>query len=194
MLIRLQIIKRSVFSGQDQKQVRVMKRATKASKRPNKKARRQATPKLTSEKTPPTRRDLFRTFRNGGIAAALLGGGGWLVVRDVQATIAEHDLSRIGNGIPTIVQIHDPQCSQCIQLQKNTRSALEGFPDNDLQFLVANIKDARGRRLATEHSVGHVTLILFDADGKRRDILRGPSTIQSLEERFRRFHKATHRN
>ena len=126
--------------------------------------------------------------------ATLLGGGGWLVVRDVQATIAEHDLSRIGNGIPTIVQIHDPQCSQCIQLQKNTRSALEGFPDNDLQFLVANIKDARGRRLATEHSVGHVTLILFDADGKRRDILRGPNTIQSLEERFRRFHKESHRN
>ena len=134
-----------------------------------------------------SRRDVLRKFRNGGIAVAVLGGGGWLAVRDVQATIHEHDLTRIGNGIPTVVQIHDPNCGLCIALQKETRAAIGEFEDGEIQFLVANIRDERGRKLATQHSVGHVTLLLFDSEGNRREIMRGSNDRSVLEPAFRQF-------
>lgn len=136
---------------------------------------------------PQTRRDVLRKFRNGGIAVAVLGGGGWFAVQDVQATMREHDLTRIGNGTPTIVQIHDPNCSMCVALQKETRAALKGFEDDQIQFLVANIRDSRGKKLASEHGVGHVTLLLFDGKGNRREIMRGTNDRSVLEPAFRRF-------
>jgi len=134
-----------------------------------------------------SRRDVLRKLRNGGIAVAVLGGGGWFAVRDVQATIHEHDLSRIGNGIPTVVQIHDPNCLLCTALQKEARAAMENFEESDLQFLVANIRDAKGKKLASQHGVGHVTLLLFDKDGKRREIMRGSNDRSVLEPAFRQF-------
>jgi len=142
-------------------------------------------PAKTAE--PTTRRDTLRKIRNGGIALAGLGGGGWVAVQDVQATIQEHDLTRIGNGVPTVVQIHDPNCSLCLALQKETRAAIKEFDDGEIQFLVANIRDARGKKLATEHGVGHVTLLLFDGKGKRREIMRGSNDRAVLEPAFRQF-------
>ena len=65
--------------------------------------------------------------------AILAGGGGWYLVSEVRATIAEQDLSRIGNGIPAVVQIHDPQCPRCLALQRETRKAMSGFADDELQ-------------------------------------------------------------
>ncbi len=134
-----------------------------------------------------SRRDVLRKLRNGGIAVAVLGGGGWFAVRDVQATIREHDLSRIGNGTPSVVQIHDPNCSICIALQKESRAAVENIEGGGLQFLVANIRDAKGKKLATQNGVGHITLLLFDGKGKRQEILRGPNDRDTLESTFRQF-------
>lgn len=142
----------------------------------------------TAQATEPvTRRTALSRYRNWGIGAAVVGTAGWFVVEDVQATVREHDLTRIGNGIPTVVQIHDPNCSICAALQKETRAAVKGFDASELQFLVANIKDARGSKLAADNGVPHVTLLLFDGDGKRQDILRGPNDRSVLEPRFRQF-------
>ncbi len=132
------------------------------------------------------RRNFLATLRNGALVAAVAGGGGWLLIQHVSATIAEHDLSVIGNGIPSVVQIHDPQCSRCVALQREARSAMAAFDDGDLQFLVANIRNGSGRRLADAHGVGNVTLLLFDGKGKRRNTLVGPSTSEFLQQAFRR--------
>ncbi len=139
--------------------------------------------------TPPnksSRRDLLKKIRNGVLVAAVVGGGGWYLVRDVSATVQEQDLSQIGNGIPTVVQIHDPQCPRCVALQRETRKALADFEDGELQFLVANIRVSEGKRLAATHGVGHVTLLLFDAEGRKRDVLTGPNTSEYLKAVFRR--------
>ncbi len=132
------------------------------------------------------RRNFLATLRNGTLVAAIAGGGGWFLVQHVSATIAEHDLSQIGNGIPSVVQIHDPQCSRCVALQREARSAMTAFKAEELQFLVANIRNATGRRLADTHGVGHVTLLLFDGKGKRRDVLVGSNTSDFLSQAFRR--------
>ena len=61
----------------------------------------------------------------GGMA---LVGGGTAFALDFRRKPAEQDLSVIGNGTPSIVQIHDPSCQLCAQLQKETRKALRAFP------------------------------------------------------------------
>ncbi len=151
----------------------------------NSKMKHQKKPIGAPKKTP-SRRAFFQLVRNGAIAATVVGGGVWFVVDDVMATLDEQDLSKLGNGIPTIVQIHDPQCPQCIALQRETRKALGKFEKGHLQYLVANIRSAEGRALATTHNVPHVTLILFDSLGKRRQILTGPNQSGYLKEVFQR--------
>ncbi|MEM1200723.1 MAG: hypothetical protein AAGI06_15595 [Pseudomonadota bacterium] len=133
-----------------------------------------------------SRRNVLGLVRNWGIVAALAAGGGWYLVDEVTATIAEQDLTKIGNGPPTVVQIHDPQCSRCIALQRETRKALKAFDSDELQYVVANIRTDKGRALARANQVGHVTLLLFDGKGQRRQVLQGPSHKDYLEMMFRK--------
>lgn len=133
-----------------------------------------------------SRRNFLKDLGGWGVTAAGVGAVGWYLVEHVSAGISEQDLSKIGNGIPTVVQIHDPQCSKCVALQSETRTALEDFEDGELQFLVANIRSGSGRRLADAHGVGHVTLLLFDGSGKRRDVIVGNHSSETLKREFRR--------
>ena len=133
----------------------------------------------------PTQRNFFTKIRNGLIAAAVVGVTGWYLVDEVRATIQESDLTRLGNGIPTIVQIHDPQCPKCVALQQETRDALSNFEDGKLQYLVANIRTVEGEILATSHGVGHVNLLLLDVQGRKLNTLVGSNTGRYLTETFR---------
>ena len=133
------------------------------------------------------RRAFLETLGYGALGVAIVGGGSWYVVSGVQASIAEQDLSRLGNGIPTVVQTHDPQCPRCRALQREAREAVSEFEDGTIQFLVANIRQPEGRQLAAAHGVGHVTLLLFDGSGRRRGILVGENDSESLSAEFRRL-------
>ncbi|MEM9099707.1 MAG: hypothetical protein AAGC79_14430 [Pseudomonadota bacterium] len=134
---------------------------------------------------PMTRRRAINWAVNAGLGLAAVGGG-WYVVSEVRAGIVEGDLSRIGNGTPTIVQIHDPQCQQCRALQREARAALEGFDDDQLQYVVADIRQPSGRRLASLHGVPHVTLLLFDANGTMREAIQGVNDRGYLSAAFER--------
>ena len=140
------------------------------------------------------RRDFLGKLRNGAFLIAAVGAVGWYVVSEVRAGIDEADLTKIGNGIPTVVQIHDPQCPVCQALQKEARTALEAFEDGELQYLVANIRQDKGRSLAAKHGVQHVTLLLFDGNGERKEILSGSNTADYLEEAFRRHLESEERS
>ena len=145
-----------------------------------------ASPRAEGPRKAPSRRGFMKGMTSWGLVVAAVGGGGWYLAQDVMATINEQDLSLIGDGTPTVVQIHDPQCSQCAALQREAREAMAAFDDDELRFLVANIRSTEGRALATAHGVGHVTLLLFDGAGQRRNVLTGPSSADVLEEAFRR--------
>lgn len=151
--------------------------------RPQKK---QAKP-VPSVATPETeidtsRRSFLRRARKGALAVAVLGAGGYFSVDYVQARMCEADLTKIGNGKPAIVQIHDPQCSMCRTLQGQTRGALKSLDEDSFNYLVANIKTQQGARLASRYGVPHVTLLLFDADGDMVQVVRGPSSRPVLEQ------------
>lgn len=162
-----------------------MKQQKQKNKRADKKRNSQSTQIKTSKKAL-SRRELFTKLQYGAVAALAAGGFGWFVVDEAVAMAQESDLTRIGNGIPTIVQIHDPQCPKCIALQREARDALENFDEGQLQYLVANIKSTTGQRFATTHGVGHITLLMFDGAGRRRQILAGPNESSYLTDAFQR--------
>ena len=151
------------------------------------KARAKARKAQKSHDAPPTSRDRRRTLallRNGAIGAVVLGGAGVFSVNAVRATIAEQDLSKIGNGIPAIVQIHDPSCAMCTELQRETRKALRAFDDSQVTYLVANIHSEDGSALAARHRAQHVTLLLFDGAGQVRQVLEGVRPRDELLAHF----------
>ncbi|MEM8797910.1 MAG: thioredoxin family protein [Pseudomonadota bacterium] len=123
-------------------------------------------------------------IRNSAIALVALGGGGLFAYRSVTASIAEHDLTRIGKGKPSIVQIHDPTCPICNTLQKEVRQALGTIDEDTVTYLVANIRTEDGQRFAARHGVPHVTLLLFDSDGTLQTTLSGPRDSEELSIAF----------
>lgn len=151
----------------------------------NRSKRRKA--KASATQAPPSqdkRRSLV-LLRNGAIAAAVLGVGGMVSVRAVRATISEQDLTQLGQGLPTVVQIHDPSCSLCTELQRNTRKALRAFDDDEIGYLVANIRTDDGAAFAGGFGVQHVTLLLFDGSGALQSTLEGVRDREELEGHFR---------
>jgi thioredoxin-like negative regulator of GroEL len=140
---------------------------------------------ITGNASRPAKANSFARMRPWLALIAVLAAGAWYLVSEVTATIAEHDLSRIGNGVPAVVQIHDPRCASCVALQHEARDAMDEFDDGELQYLVADINNDEGRTLATAHGVGNVTLLLFDGKGERRRILSGPNTSDILVHYFR---------
>lgn len=133
------------------------------------------------------RRRLLRRARNWAIGLSTVAGVGFLFVQNVRSSIHERDLSRIGNGTPTIVQIHDPQCALCRSLQRETRQALNQFEENELDYVVANIKTTEGSKFAIQYAVPHVTLLLFDKSGELKTTLRGQRQSEELGIAFRQL-------
>ena len=126
-----------------------------------------------------------RAFIQYGIAgAAVLGLGGYFGVTSLQASICEADLTKLGKGTPTIVQIHDPTCPVCNALQKEARKAIKNMDGSKPEFLVANIKTLEGSTFAADHGVPNITLLLFDAKGEVQQILRGPQDRADLTPLF----------
>lgn len=158
------------------------KRAKAASSQVAPKRRASATDSTASV----SRRGLLVKARNYGLAVAVIGGGLWIGASNFQEALAEGDLSRIGDGIPTVVQIHDPQCSQCLALQKEARAALVSFSDGEIKYVVANIRQPEGRDFAARHGVAHVTLMIFNGDGERKLTLRGHNGRERLRSIFSR--------
>lgn len=139
--------------------------------------------------TPPNRRDLLKLARNGTLGFAATGGAVFWAIGSFRAYTAEHDLTRLGQGSPAIVQIHDPSCPMCTALQKETRAALTALGECGLIYLVADINTAAGAGLAARYSVPHVTLLFFDGDGRLRNQLTGVQSKAELQPVFAR-HKA----
>ncbi|MEO0371189.1 MAG: hypothetical protein AAF231_07005 [Pseudomonadota bacterium] len=138
----------------------------------------------------PDRRSFLSRTSKAIIGVAMLGGGGALAFGAVRATAREQDVSRVGQGVPTVVQIHDPSCSICNALQKEARKALEGIDADSLDYVVANIKTDEGRAFANLHRQPHVTLMLMDPDGNPVQVLNGPQDGDDLRVIFEAHAKA----
>ena len=120
-------------------------------------------------------------LRAAAAAVVVVGGGVALHRHDVQAR-EMHDLASIGQGVPTVVQVHDTTCPLCRSLMGATRKAIEDFPA--VHYRVADLSTGGGRQFATKYNAQKVTLILLDADGKHLRTLTGVRTPDELRELF----------
>ncbi len=123
----------------------------------------------------------FNWKKNGkwlAIGGLLLIVVGYFFVHNENQSRFEHDLSVIGNGKATVVQIHDPGCQLCRRLQANINQVKPDFQDN-IQFKTANIKTSKGAEFAAKYNVPHVTLLIFNKNGRHINTLRG---VQQKEQ------------
>lgn len=111
---------------------------------------------------------------------ALLGIVTYSVAAYMDKLAVEQDLSVIGNGTATVVQIHDPGCRLCQQLKSNLES-VKGNYKEDIQFKVANINSKEGREFAGKYRVKHVTLLFFDKRGKRVNTIQGVTSPEDIQ-------------
>ncbi|WP_420333470.1 hypothetical protein [Roseibium sp.] len=157
-----------------------MKKQRKSTKPKDRKSRQNNTQQQVSA----GRRNFLRLGRNIGIGAVLLGGTGYVFAQNFVSMRHEHDLTRVANGRPTVVQIHDPQCSLCRSLQADTRKALDMFGEGELDYVVANIRTAKGKTFQNRYGVPHVTLLLFDGKGELQEVLQGQRGAYELRNHF----------
>lgn len=161
-------------------------------KKRNKPQKRSKAAPLPPQATQKDRRAFLSGTGKLIIGAAVLGGGSVFAVGAVRATVREQDISRIGQGVPTVVQIHDPGCTLCTALQNETRKALKGFAPQELDYVVANVKTDEGSAFAARQGQPHVTLILMDPDGRAVQVLNGPQDRDDLRQIFE-AHAAAYR-
>lgn len=160
-----------------------VKAVMKKQRKPNK-ARKQNKTGAAAAK-PQTRRAFLTNLpyiAGGGLAIA---GLGYLGISTLRADLAEQDLSIVGSGTPTIVQIHDPTCPVCLALQKETRAAFDMLDDPKLAYRVASISSDVGSAFAYEHGSAHATLLFFDGAGTVTRRVQAPADRAMLLEAFK---------
>ncbi|MEX0280968.1 MAG: hypothetical protein AB3N13_07220 [Arenibacterium sp.] len=135
----------------------------------------------------PTRRMAMRQIATYAGGAALLIGGGGVLAMDYRKSLVEHDLSVVGEGVPVVVQIHDPQCSMCTALQKQTRRALKSFSGEDVLYRIANIRTEEGAEFQMNAGLPHVTLVLYNGSGERVHVIQGVTQASVLEQAFQTY-------
>ena len=154
-----------------------MSKTAKTSKR--KKA--QATRVEEPEEKKVSRREMLLWSKWTAAGVVALGAGGTLLSNAVVVAAAEHNLARVGQGMPSVVQVHDPQCPMCTQPRRATRKAMVQFDESAFVYLIADINKPEGRAFARKYNVPHVTLLLFDAEGEHMQTLQGVKTNNELE-------------
>lgn len=106
----------------------------------------------------------------------------WLITNEHTAR-AESDLSVIGSGTPVAVQIHDHSCPLCQRLKANAETALAEM-EVPPAWRIADINTTKGAEFASQQGVGHVTILLFDAQGNRQEIIQGVTSVSVLRNSF----------
>ena len=152
-----------------------------------KQSKKSKTTNRANQKAPRKKRQNWRRFIERSLfATAILAMVGVAMAAYHNNKQIEYDLSVIGNGTPTVVQIHDPSCQLCRRLSKNLDSVKGDFKP-DIQFKTANIATDSGRRFAQRHKVEHVTLMFFDKRGQRVNTIQGvtpPDNIRAALDTF----------
>lgn len=82
-------------------------------------------------------------------------------------------LSKIGNGKYAVVQIFDKGGVQSEQLMDTINDIRSSYESRGIEFLVADMGTAAGKRFAQEHGVAGATLLVFSPKGRVLQTLAG---------------------
>jgi hypothetical protein len=137
--------------------------------------------------SPQSRRHFMKWGIRSVVGLVSIGGISTAVMAYKRHYETLHDLSVVGNGIATVVQVHDVNCRYCQQLRSNVRSVAPKFDEKDLQIRIADIQTIKGAAFASQHESEHVTLLMFDQRGRLTQKLKGVTSEEDIERAFRRL-------
>ena len=129
------------------------------------------------------RRWLLRGAVTLAVSAPLVGFG---VYRFVDASRSKHDLTVIGIGTPTVVQVFDAHCAECRQLRDRVEAAIAAHPA-PIQHRLADRSTAEGGLFASRHQAEHLSLFFFAADGSLRGRETGMASQTDVALALRSF-------
>jgi len=130
--------------------------------------------------------NVFQALKKALVVFCFLGIIAVPVYAYMQNAKVEHDLSVIGNGLATVVQVHDPGCRLCNRLKSNL-TKVKGEFEEKIQFKTANILKQKGRDFAKKYDVPHVTLVFFNKKGKRVDSIQGVTSSDQIKMRLQQL-------
>ncbi|MFC3852989.1 hypothetical protein ACFOSD_09125 [Salinispirillum marinum] len=147
------------------------------------KSRKAATEKKAKKRTPWQRLRRLKGLLVVAVGLLVVFGTAWFY----QAQNAYlRDVSVIGNGSPTVVQLYDQNCSTCRQLDRNAEAAVEQV-STELQFRVLNLNTVSGRQFAQRYQGGQTTLLYFDRTGRHVNTITGVQSTDFLVNSFQQL-------
>lgn len=91
------------------------------------------------------------------------------------------DLSRIGQGINTVVLVHNKESVNSLELM-TLLNKVRGDYDGRIEFLIADISSATGKAFVSEQQLRNSVLVLFDTTGQRLNVLANIADEATLRQ------------
>jgi hypothetical protein len=91
------------------------------------------------------------------------------------------DLSLIGKGKPAIVFVRDKNAVQTFGLLEAMNATRDKYAGK-VAFLLTDFNTPEGKKFMAVNEAPRVTLVLFDADGKKVKLVYPPQTSDSLQQ------------
>jgi hypothetical protein len=109
---------------------------------------------------------------------ALLLATGLFVITQLPSGYS-NDLERIGQGRNTVVLIHDKMSADTLHVMEAVDAIREDYAD-DIEFLVADVNTPENAAFVRQQNADGATILMFDADGRRLQVLHGVMSIEAL--------------
>ena len=82
------------------------------------------------------------------------------------------DLSLIGQGTASLVLVHDKNYVGSIQMMELMNKVRSDYKET-VEFLAVDIATPEGQRFSQQQQAGAIDLVVFGADGQKRNVLSG---------------------
>ena len=130
---------------------------------------------MAQEETNPAM-PIWRRFITPLLIVVLLGGAIALLPRGFDT-----DLSQIGQGHYTVVQVFKKDTLRSQQLMDLVNEIRDQYEPRGVKFLLADVDTQPGQRFAQSHDVGSATAILFGPQGHKLQTLHNVQDATALK-------------
>jgi hypothetical protein len=91
------------------------------------------------------------------------------------------DLSRIGKGKAAVVLVRDKNSVQSFELMEMMNGIRDQYAGK-VEFLLTDFNTPDGRAFITANGADRVTVVVFDPNGKKLNVLYPPQTSDSVNQ------------
>jgi hypothetical protein len=91
------------------------------------------------------------------------------------------DLTRIGKGKAAVVLVRDKSAVQSFDLMEVMNGIRDRYSDT-AEFLLTDFNTPEGRSFMTTNGAAKVTVVVFDANGNKVNVLYPPQNAESMQQ------------